>query len=136
MEIPANVEVKETRTSYYWFDSDGILCSVSKKDPPDLSPEESRLQVEDFIDLFGDKKRCILIDARYAKPNSPEERKRAAESLNKLTKAMAVIVHNPMGRMIVNLFIGLQKPSYPMKIFKPGEEDKAKEWLLNHMDDG
>lgn len=136
MEIPTEIEVKETRTSYMWFDKDGILCTVSKKDAPDLSPEEYDKNTKEAAEFIGDKKCCILIDAKHTKPSSSSQQKKAAEILDKTTLALAIIVHNPVGRMIVNLFVGLKKPSYPLKIFKPGEEGKAKKWLLKHKDNG
>lgn len=133
MKIPDNTEVYETQTSIYWFDEDGILYSITKPDAPKLNSEEFMEQIEEFISNFGGEKKCMLIDAKYAKPNSHDERKASAEMLPKMVKALAIIVHNPLGRMVVNLFIGLEKPKYPMKIFKPGEEEKAREWLKQYL---
>ncbi len=133
MEPPKNAEVHETLTGKFWFDEYGILYSVSKQDPPKLSPAEAKEQLDMFLKVFGQEKKCMLIDAKYAKPNTPQERKEAAEMLPKLVKAMAIIVHNALGRLAINLFIGLEKPTYPMKIFKPGEEDKAVEWLKKYL---
>ncbi|MBD3638099.1 MAG: STAS/SEC14 domain-containing protein [Crocinitomicaceae bacterium] len=133
MEIPEDVKVWENTTSIYWLDKDGILCSISKENSPKVSPEESEKQVAELLKRVGEQKLCILIDAKHAQPSSKEERDQSAKTLNKITKAMAVIVHNPLGRMVVNLFIGLQKPPYPMKIFKPGDEQKAKVWLKKHL---
>lgn len=133
MEPPKDVEVHETPTSRIWLGKDGILYSITKPNAPKLSPEQSRNQLDDFMEKFGNKKQCMLIDVKYAQPNTPEERKQSAELLPKVTKAMAVIVHNPLGRMVVNLFIGLEKPKYPMKIFKPGDEEKAREWLKKYL---
>lgn len=133
MVLPTGIDMHETKTGFFWIESDGILCSITKKNAPKLSPEESEIELKKFYNLMGNEKRCILIDAKYAKPNSPEERKEAAEVLPKLTKALAIIVHNALGRMLVNLFIGLEKPPYPMKIFKPNQEDEAREWLRTYL---
>lgn len=128
MEVPKDIEVVETKTGYIW-QKDGIIYSTYKEDHPKLNAEETQAETERFLALFGNKKHCFLIDTKNSKPSSSEERKKGAETLNKITLAMAIIVHNPLGRMLVNLFVGLQKPPYPLKTFKPGEVDKAKEWL-------
>lgn len=133
MEVPKDIEVVETKTGYIWEDR-GVICNVSKENAPKLSEEENDKETARFLSLFGNKKHCILIDAKYTKPTPPEERKKAAKTLTEIVQAMAVIVHNPLGRMVVNLFIGLQKPPYPMKIYKPGEEEEAKEWLRTFLE--
>jgi hypothetical protein len=133
MEIPTHLEVTETITGFFWFD-EGILCSVSKPDPRKLTPEEEKEETEKFYAKYGKKKLCMLIDGKYIKPNTKEERRKAAETLPDLVNAIAVIVHNPLGRIVVNLFVGLQKPPYPLKIFKPGEEEKAKTWLKQYLE--
>jgi hypothetical protein len=132
MMPPKNADVVETKTGYYWFE-DGILCSVRKPDGPNLTPEERKREREEFINRYGMKQHCLLIDGKYIKPSTRQEREDAAAEMPKLVKALAIIVHNPMGRIVINLFMGLQKPPYPVKTFKPGEWQKAKEWLKQYM---
>jgi hypothetical protein len=43
------------------------------------------------------------------------------------TLATALIVDSPVGRIIGNFFIGMNKPGIPVKIFD--SEDKAIQWL-------
>jgi hypothetical protein len=131
MQPPAGIEVTETITGFFWFE-DGIMCSVSKPNAPKLSPEQEKEETEKFYARFGKQKFCMLIDGKHVKQNSREERQKAAEILPDFVKAIAIIVHNPLGRILVNLFVGLQKPPYPLKMFKPGEESKAKEWLKQY----
>ncbi|HLP13019.1 MAG TPA: STAS/SEC14 domain-containing protein [Flavobacteriales bacterium] len=132
MQAPPNVEVNETLTGFFWFE-DGILCSTTKPNAPKLTSEQEKQETEKFIARYGKQKFCLLIDGKHIKPNSKEERKKAAETLPEFVNAIAIIVHNPLGRIVVNLFVGLQKPPYPLKIFKPGEEAKAKEWLKQYL---
>lgn len=131
---PPDVKTYENSGSIYWFESDGILCSFSKPDAPRVNDDDAVAEFERFYQEHGQRRFCILIDAKHAKPNTKAERQRAAEMLPRVTKALAVIVHNPLGRMLVNLFVGLQKPPYPLKIFKPGEEDQARAWLRQYLD--
>lgn len=133
MEIPKDIEVLETKTSFIWRDPSGIICSITKENTPSLSDQENEKEMERFYNFFGRDKLCFLIDVKHAKPNSPSERKRSGKILNEITLAMALIIYNPLGRMLINLFVGLQKPPYPMKIFKPGEEALAKEWLIKFL---
>lgn len=131
MELPSNKDIFETKTGYIWQDENGIICSITKKDAPRLSNEENEEETKLFLEKYGNKKQLFLFDIKHAQPNTPEERKRAAAVLNEITTAMALIVHNALGRMMVNLFVGLQKPPYPLKIFKPEDEQKAINWLLS-----
>lgn len=133
MELPENIEVFETKKSLFWIEPDGILCTISKKKSPKLSSEDDVMGLDGFYEFVGRKKRCILLDAKNARPNTAQERKETAVMLPKILKALAVIVHNPLGEMVVNLFVGLEKPSYPMKVFKPGEEQEAREWLRTYL---
>jgi SpoIIAA-like len=128
MIAPENVEVTETLSGFYWFE-EGILYSSLKPDAPKLTPEQEKAATEKFIAKYGKGKFCMLIDGKHIKPNTREERKKAAEILPEFVSAIAILVHNPLGRIVVNLFVGLQKPPYPIKIFKPDEIDKAKDWL-------
>jgi hypothetical protein len=129
---PDHIEVTETLTGFFWFE-EGILCSTSKPDPPRLSEQETQQQTEEFYAKYGKQKYCMLIDGKHMKPNTREERQKAAELMPDLVKAIGIIVHNPLGRIVVNLFIGLQKPQYPLKIFKPGQEKEAREWLKQYL---
>ena len=135
MELPDDVQVYETISSYYWFEPDGILCTVSKRNAPRLNPADLQKQIDDFYALHGNrgKKFCMLIDAQYAQPSTKKERDITEQLFNSMTIAMAVIVHNVMGRMLVNLFLGLKPPRYPMKMFSPKEEEKARDWLRQYM---
>ena len=42
-------------------------------------------------------------------------------------KATALLVRSPVSRVIANLFIGLNKPAYPIQLFT--SEAEAVEWL-------
>src|SRR6185503_6642728 len=127
MEIPTDKKVYDRPTSTLWFDDDGILCSVSKKVPPQTI-EETRKNIEWFKDFLGGKKVCMLSENKYpSAPPSKEIRQLAAEEIPKITKALAFIVHSPLSKMIANLFFALYPPTYPVKMFE--DEKKAREWL-------
>jgi hypothetical protein len=130
MEIPKNVKAIEFPTSTMWFDENGILCSISKKAPPQ-SIEESKKGMEEFYKIFGNEKHCMLIDITNASPTNKEARDYAATELPKVVKAIAMISNSALGRMLANLFFGLKPPPYPAKMFS--NETKAKEWLKTYL---
>ena len=127
---PENTELIEWPTTTLWWDENGILYSVSKK-VPQQTLEEAKASVEMFKELTGNKKVCMIIDNTNSAPTTKEIRDYAAEELEKLSKAIAIISNSPLSRMTANLFLGLRPPSYPVKIFK--NEQDAKKWILKYL---
>lgn len=130
MEPPKDAIVYDAPNSVSWKDESGIICSVSKKAPPQ-SIEESKKEILEFRKRYGEGKFCFLMDITNATPTPKEVRDWAAEELNKLTKAMAIISKSALGRMVANLFFGLKPPPYPTKMFE--NEREAREWLKQYL---
>lgn len=130
MQAPKNANVHETVSSTAWLDENGIICSVSKKAPPQTL-EQSKIETIAFRKKFGEGKFCMLIDITDAAPTSKEVRDWAAAELNTMVKAIAMISRSALGRMVVNLFFGLKPPPYPTKMFT--DEKEAKEWLKQYL---
>lgn len=130
MQTPLNAELIETSTSIQWMDENGIICSISKKHPPQ-SLEETKRDVENWYKRWGNKKYCLLLDITNSSPTSKEIRDYVADELPKMVKAIAMISNSALGRMVANLFFGLKPPPYPTKIF--GNEQEAKEWLKQYL---
>lgn len=129
MEIPKNVKTYDMTSSIIWFDEDGILFSVPKPGPPpELSKEQIKEEVEKFMAIIGNKKICMVSEANpNTRPPTKAERDMAAEFINPITKAMAIVTTSPVARMIANLFFGLKPPPYPAKMFS--NEKDAVEWI-------
>ncbi len=127
---PAGAAITHTPTSIYWFDGDGILCSITKKAPaPTL--EQTKHQLEEFNKIARGRKFCMLLDVTHTVPSAKAVREYAAVELPKLVLAMAMISASPMGRMLANLFFAIKPPSYPCKMFST--ENQAKEWLQQYL---
>ena len=127
MTPPPNVEIHEHLTSTWWIEESGILCSVSKKNAPDITLEQSAEQLEDLKRITGGRKMCMLLDITYARPTSKESREFGAVELAKIVTALALMSNSPLGKMVANLFFNLKPPPYPTKMFT--NEQEARVWL-------
>lgn len=131
MEIPQNVKVHENLTSIWWIEESGIVCSIGKKDPPEISREQSLEQIAELNAVTGGGKRCMMLDITYGRPSKREDREFLAEELAKVIKALAMISHSALGKMLANLFFNLKPPPYPTKMFS--DENEAREWLKQYL---
>jgi hypothetical protein len=120
-------KVEEREGDFMWFTNDGIVCTVPKEFQPILSIEESREQLVEFQNKYGKQKFKMLGVINPNTKSSKENRDYAAEILPDLVTAIALINNSALGRMAVNLFIGLKPPTYPLKIFKNSKD--AFDWL-------
>jgi hypothetical protein len=130
MQPPVNAQVYDWETSTFWFDENGILCSISKKSHP-LSMEDVERTVEEFKKLIGDKKICMLIDVTNTVESSREVRDYAAAEFPKFVKAIAMVSKSALGKMLANLFFTLKAQPYPTRMFN--DEKEAKEWLKQYL---
>ena len=127
---PENTELTENATSIYWFDKDGILCSLYKKVPP-VSMEENQRIIDEFRELTAGQKFCLLMDITYSGTSDKAGREFAAKEFPKIVKAMAMLSGLPVSRMMANLFLKLNPPPYPAKMF--ANEHDAKQWLKQYL---
>jgi len=130
MVPPENAKVTETSTSIYWFDENGILCAVAKKVAAPSLDETKRI-MEEFKQMLGDRKACLLIDVTNSGESTRESRDYAAIEFPKVVKAMALISDSELGKMLANLFFNLKQQPYPTKMFTG--ENEAKEWLKQYL---
>lgn len=120
-------EIIERPADFMWFRKDGILCTVPKEEVKEMSLAEMMEQVDEFQALYGKGKFKMLSVINPKAKSNKEGRDFAAEILPDIVDGIAIINNSPLGRMAINLFIGLKPPTYPLKIFKNQEE--ALEWL-------
>ena len=78
--------------------------------------------------LSGGRKKPLLADIRQIKSVTRGARSYfAGDVYNEIIQAAAAIISSPLSRIIGNLFLGINKPPYPMKLFTSKSE--AIEWL-------
>ena len=126
--MPAeNAEVIERPADFIWFDGDDTICSVPKENPRDLTKEETQEQLDSWDKTYGHQKFWMISVVNPHVKSTKEQRDWAAEILPKYVKGLACINDSALGRMAINLFIGLRPPSYHLKMFKTAEE--AFSWI-------
>lgn len=130
MQPPKNVTVYDWPSSVFWFDEDGILCSISKKTPPPTLKEVVKT-IEDFKKVIGQKKICMLTDASNSGESTKEIRDYAAVEFPKFIKAIAIISKSALGKMLANLFFNIKSQPYPTKMFN--DEQEARKWLKQYL---
>jgi hypothetical protein len=129
MEQPKNVKLFEGELATFWFDETGILYANSNSITRTLEIQKRNY---DFIrEITGNKKVCIITDTTSSSPLDKEMRNYVEKEITTVFKAMAIVSHSPLGKMIANSFLMLQTPSIPIKFFT--DETEAKNWLINYL---
>jgi hypothetical protein len=133
MEIPKNVKTYDLSSSIVWISDEGIVYSTPKDiEPPDLSEQQIKLEMEIFRSIIGNKKVCLVIESNpKSKPPKKEQRDLIANEITSITKAMAIIISSPVSRIVANLFFGFKPPEYPVKMF--ASEEEATAWVRQYL---
>lgn len=115
------------RGAQYWVDGDGIVHGRETRD----APFERRDAVEalDVIgQLAGGSRRALLMDITKLRSMSREARAFFSEPARAdVLLAVALQIGSPLSRAIGNIFLGLNRPAVPIKLFN--DEGSALEWL-------
>ena len=131
MTIPAGAKTIGLPGFTLWFDQEGILCALSNKVPM-LRLEEVKEVVALLKGYLGDQKKvCMLLDVTHSSETNREVRDFAAAELPKITKAIAIVSHSALGKMLANLFFSLNSQPYPVRYFT--DETEARAWLKQYL---
>ena len=121
-----------TPSAKYWLGEDGIIRGVI------TSTEEHTLQFakensEVVKKISCDKGRPLFMDIRNCKSIAHDARTHYARSeAGKNLTACGILIGSPVGRMIGNFFLRINKPIYPTKLFN--SENEAIEWLRRYIE--
>ena len=124
-------EVFEIRTAKIWLGEDGILY-IKILPKSEITLEDIKEQFKIASKLVNNKRIPFLIDSRGVKSMERGSRKFIQEESKKIVSKLAILIGSYTSRLIGNLFIGINKSSYPTKIFTL--EDKAIQWLKGHIE--
>jgi len=117
----------ETRISILTLTEDGILVA-SIKEQSEESYEDARENGAGLLKILdGGPPAPLLVDMRMAAGQSMEARKYYAEHAGQWSTKVALLVGSPVSRVMGNIYMGLNKPKVPTRMFT--DEGKAYSWL-------
>ena len=129
MEPPKNIKLFKGELATFWFDDTGMLYANANGIPRTM---ENQKKNYDFIrEISNNKKVYILTDTTTSSPLDKKIRIYVEKEVTTVFKAMAIISHSPLGKMIANSFLMIHSPFIPVKLFS-GEKE-AKEWLEKYI---
>jgi hypothetical protein len=120
-----NHEPIETPFIDFWIENNVLYCRYAKD--LHLSLDVAKFCVESRIFFTKGKNYAILVDMRGIKSTTREARHYLATIGATCVKAAALITGSPWNRTLGNIFLTIDKPPVPLKLFT--EKEKALEWL-------
>ncbi|MDD5434152.1 MAG: hypothetical protein PH343_01855 [Nitrospira sp.] len=120
-------EVIETRNGRIWLGDDGIVRYVTEPGTEETL-DTAKETIAAILTVSKGKKRPLLVDIHAIKSITREAREFFGrdERERELT-AIALLVGSPVSRIIGSVFIGINRPPNPLKLFT--SEGDAIEWL-------
>jgi len=120
-------EVIVTRIAKIRLGKDGIVRSTySPKAEETLA--EAKENIATVLKISQGKKYPVLVDYGNVKSVTREARAYyAGEEAAKVVNATAILISSPVGKIIANFLLSLNKPKYPIRMFT--SETDAIEWL-------
>lgn len=109
---------------------EGIIY-VKFIDKLDMSLENAQSGVKARVKLSEGMSYPVLIDMRGIKSVTKEAREYLADEGAKLIKAGALIVGSPLNRTLGNIFLWVNKPKVPTRLFT--DEEEALKWLEQYL---
>src|SRR5688572_2145269 len=117
----------DTETPYLkiWKESEILHCVFAEK--LDITLEIARSCVETRLKFSNGVSYPCLIDMKHIRSANKEAREYLATEGAKLVKAGALLIGSSLTRMIGNIFLSLNKPKVPSRLFT--DENEARLWL-------
>lgn len=129
MPTPIDLEITTPFGEISWVIPDQIPKGKYIRDATLTNVKEHmRLFEQHFI--TNGKALPVLVDIRCQEGKNANKQTRdylASPEVANITKAAAVLIGNPITKMIGNIFIKFNKPSFPTQLFT--DETKALNWL-------
>ena len=132
MEPPENTEVFQTRTLRCWLREDGLLYSTFISHS-DIDLPQVKENMDALWQAGKQEKIPLLGDIREIHSVTKRARSYAKEEMPKKFRAIALLVGNPLSRIIGNFVVVFDKPAVPMKMFT--SEEFAVGWLKGFLDE-
>lgn len=113
-----------------WMRPDGV-CELTWEPhvPSDL--DDAYAAIDAMSDITGGRATPLLVHTEDAGPQSREARMEFVRR-HDLVSAVALIVGNPLSRMMATFFINVSKPEVATRLFEDREE--ALSWLKEYLE--
>jgi hypothetical protein len=123
--------VYKVKTEYaqFWKEEGILYCTFSEKLDVDL--HIAKACVRERINFSEGISYPCLIDMTNVRSVNKEAREYMAKEGSQLIKAGALITKSSLARMIGNIFLAINKPAIPTKLFS--EENAAIAWLKKYI---
>ena len=115
----------------------GVVCSPSGKDIPIVLVHGITIGNGTLLgvipvleDLCGDKKYPILLDTGRGTKVASDTRQLLADKFKKFRTAEAVVCHNYYQKILAQLYMSVNRPGNPVKVFS--DFDSAEAWLIEN----
>jgi hypothetical protein len=129
----SKMKIKQTQTSNadLWVDEDSIVYITFKKRAYETAEtlKENALAINSLNGNLGDN--LVVCDIKNAIGVSREARN-VSKALTYLYvyKAVAIVVENPLSRLIASFFVSFSTAGFPIKTFESSL--KSKNWLTKY----
>ncbi|WP_199422874.1 DUF7793 family protein [Actinotalea solisilvae] len=112
-----------------WLRADGIAEITWAPHVPS-GIEDARAVIEAMRELTGGTAAPLLVHTTDA---GPQDRAARMEFIRRqdVVAAVALVVGNPLSRMMATFFINVSKPDVPIRLFE--DVDAAADWLRGHL---
>ncbi|MDH5606152.1 MAG: hypothetical protein OEY93_04635 [Anaerolineae bacterium] len=121
----------ETSGSSIWLDEEGIVHTEVKA-VPEMTVEIVQEDIAVFEKICADFPRPFLGDIQNMSRMPREARVLAAKEAPRFVSANALVANSPISRVIGNLFLGLNRPEIPIRMFD--DEESALDWLRGFLE--
>ncbi|PSR52659.1 hypothetical protein AHMF7605_03525 [Adhaeribacter arboris] len=125
LEVDNEARIKETK--YVTMIIQNGIFHAYYKELEILDMNFAKVAVQDRLNFFQNIAYPCLFDITKVKETTKEARDYMANEGNELVLASAMVVNNPMLKMMANFYIMVNKPKNPTRLFT--DRDSALDWL-------
>ena len=112
-----------------WLSDDGIIITIGKAESQDT--EVARENMAYTKKVTAGKPRPLLVDITRVKSMTKGAREEyVKQEEERIITAVALLSNSSIGSVIANIFMSLNKPFVPVKMFT--DALKAKDWLRQY----
>lgn len=117
----------ETRSGILVLDEECEIVRVKNKRGVEQSLADARENIEELMKLTGYKPYPMLVDLEGSSLSRDARNYYGSVEVRDRLLGLALLVTNPVARVLANLFIGMKQPATPTRLFT--SEREAVEWL-------